>query len=81
MDTMLNILKEAGVPTRLKTGKTMFEMHGLVQLSMRNWLNLKGMGDKWKEGFVAIVADEFPWGDYRNWAACCTTRPKDGYRC
>jgi tetratricopeptide (TPR) repeat protein len=47
-----------------------FEMHGLVQLSMRKWLESHGKEEKFKHQFVSRVAALFPTGDYRNWATC-----------
>jgi hypothetical protein len=47
-----------------------FEMHGLVQLSMRKWLESHGKEEKFKHQFVSRMAALFPTGDYRNWATC-----------
>ncbi|KAK3357871.1 hypothetical protein B0T25DRAFT_517237 [Lasiosphaeria hispida] len=46
------------------------EMHRLVQLSMRNWLEADGLQDKFKQQFVERMAAAFPTGDYGNWATC-----------
>ncbi|KAL8364681.1 hypothetical protein RB595_003793 [Gaeumannomyces hyphopodioides] len=46
------------------------EMHGLVQLSMRQWLEADGLQDKFRRQFVERVAAAFPTGDYSNWATC-----------
>ncbi|KAL8367884.1 hypothetical protein RB599_003683 [Gaeumannomyces hyphopodioides] len=46
------------------------EMHGLVQLSMRQWLEADGLQDKFRRQFVERMAAAFPTGDYSNWATC-----------
>ncbi|KAL8364594.1 hypothetical protein RB595_003740 [Gaeumannomyces hyphopodioides] len=46
------------------------EMHGLVQLSMRQWLEADGLQDKFRRQFIERVAAAFPTGDYSNWATC-----------
>lgn len=47
-----------------------FEMHGLVQLSTRRWLEARGLQETFKEQFVRRMATSFPTGDYSNWATC-----------
>ena len=47
-----------------------FEMHGLVQLSMRRWLEADGLQEKFKQQFITRMAAAFPTGDYSNWATC-----------
>ena len=49
---------------------TAFEMHGLVQLATRKWLNANGQLDRWKEQFIEKLCAEFPRGEYENWAKC-----------
>ncbi|KAL8299074.1 hypothetical protein RB593_009129 [Gaeumannomyces tritici] len=46
------------------------EMHGLVQLSMRQWLEADGLQNKFRRQFVERIAAAFPTGDYSNWATC-----------
>ena len=48
----------------------MFEMHGLVQLSTRTWLETCGLQEKFKQRFVAQMATSFPTGDYSHWSTC-----------
>ena len=43
-----------------------FEMHGLVQLSMRRWLEAGGLQDKFKQQFITRMAAAFPTGGYSN---------------
>ncbi|TVY72483.1 Kinesin light chain [Fusarium oxysporum f. sp. cubense] len=47
-----------------------FEMHGLVQLSMRRWLKDQGLQDKFLEQYITVMASSFPIGDYENWTVC-----------
>jgi len=47
-----------------------FEMHGLVQLSTRKWLEGCGLYEKFKQRFVTQMAASLPTGDYSNWATC-----------
>ncbi|PYH92485.1 TPR-like protein [Aspergillus ellipticus CBS 707.79] len=49
---------------------TSFEMHRLVQLAMRKWLEACGMFEKWKQRFIKILCREFPEGNFENWALC-----------
>ncbi|KAK5400813.1 hypothetical protein LTR06_011234 [Exophiala xenobiotica] len=49
---------------------TTFEMHGLVQLATRTWLEAHGMLERWKQQFVKNLCAEFPTGEYENWATC-----------
>lgn len=50
-------------------GKT-FEMHALVQLAMRKWLQANGKLEQWKHQFIGNLCAEFPTGEYENWAKC-----------
>jgi hypothetical protein len=51
------------------TGKS-FEMHALVQLAMRKWLETNSKLEGWKQQFVSNLHAAFPTGQYENWAAC-----------
>ncbi|KAL8364795.1 hypothetical protein RB595_003867 [Gaeumannomyces hyphopodioides] len=46
------------------------EMHGLVQLSTRKWLEADGLQNKFRQQFVERIAAAFPTGDYSNWVTC-----------
>ncbi|KAF2022622.1 hypothetical protein EK21DRAFT_119566 [Setomelanomma holmii] len=48
----------------------MFEMHALVQLATRMWLEANSELEKWKQQFVSNLRAAFPTGEYENWAAC-----------
>ena len=45
----------------------MFEMHPLVQFAIRKWLEQRQEMERWKETYIAIIADAFPPGRYENW--------------
>ncbi|MCJ1251979.1 hypothetical protein MMC30_009217 [Trapelia coarctata] len=50
--------------------RTTFEMHALVQLAMRKWLEASGQLEKWRQQFVRNLCAEFPTGEYENWERC-----------
>ena len=50
--------------------KNVFEMHRLVQFAMRKWLEQRQELERWKERYIAIMADAFPLGNYENWGRC-----------
>ena len=47
-----------------------FEMHGLVQLSTRKWLEAFGRQETFKQQCIKRIAASFPIGEYENWTAC-----------
>ncbi|KAJ5502805.1 P-loop containing nucleoside triphosphate hydrolase protein [Penicillium fimorum] len=47
-----------------------FEMHRLVQLAMRKWLEAYGQLERWKQQFIEILDHAFPAGDFETWAVC-----------
>ncbi|KAL8873245.1 MAG: hypothetical protein Q9198_007058 [Flavoplaca austrocitrina] len=47
-----------------------FEMHRLVQFATRKWLKQRQEMERWKETYIAIMADAFPPGRYENWKRC-----------
>ncbi|KAI1428853.1 P-loop containing nucleoside triphosphate hydrolase protein [Xylaria sp. FL1777] len=47
-----------------------FEMHGLVQLSTRKWLDIYGETEKFKEQFISRMAQAFPSGEFETWGVC-----------
>jgi hypothetical protein len=54
----------------VNTNGTSFEMHGLVQLAMRKWLEAHGQIERWKHQFIKNLDVEFPTGEYENWERC-----------
>lgn len=51
-------------------GQQAFEMHRLVQASMRKWLEMNDQLEKWIETSTEVMATEFPEADYKTWATC-----------
>lgn len=54
---------------------TTFEMHALVQLAMRNWLEAHGKLESWKRKYIENLSEEFPTGEYENWEKCMSLFP------
>ena len=50
------------------TSGTGFEMHGLVQLATRKWLEANGLLETWKQQFISNLCAEVSTGEYENWA-------------
>jgi tetratricopeptide (TPR) repeat protein len=47
-----------------------FEMHSLVQLATRTWLESEGQLDRWREQFISNLCAELPTGGHENWEKC-----------
>ncbi|OAL56153.1 hypothetical protein IQ07DRAFT_558137 [Pyrenochaeta sp. DS3sAY3a] len=60
---------------RTEIGKQALEMHRLVQLSMRKWLEGKKELGKWVKQSIAALGEAFPDGDYGTWEACKSLLP------
>ncbi|KAK8093420.1 hypothetical protein PG997_000105 [Apiospora hydei] len=45
-----------------------FQMHRLVQLATRRWLQDSGSHERWKEEFISRLSAHLPTGEYENWA-------------
>ena len=52
-----------------------FEMHALVQLATRKWLEANGKLEQWKQCYIKNLSAEFPTGEYENWTYCRTLFP------
>jgi citrate lyase synthetase len=65
----LDILRDFCLVATNNDGNVL-EMHGLVQLSMRKWLEVDQLQDKFKNQCIEQMAAAFPTGDYINWAKC-----------
>ncbi|KAL4745419.1 P-loop containing nucleoside triphosphate hydrolase protein [Aspergillus terricola var. indicus] len=48
----------------------LFEIHRLVQLSVRVWLDIHNELEQWQEKSRGIMAQMLPNGDYENWVQC-----------
>ena len=58
------------VRTREQREQQSFEMHRLVQLSTRKWLELNQQLQKWRKKSLQNVALAFPNGQFETWPAC-----------
>ncbi|KAL9577919.1 MAG: hypothetical protein Q9203_007282, partial [Teloschistes exilis] len=47
-----------------------FEMHALVQLAMRKWLEANEQLEKWKQQYIRSLSAAFPSGEYENFPTC-----------
>ena len=54
----------------ISMNETTFEMHGLVQLAIRKWLEASNQLERWKQQFIKNLSTVFPTGDYENWTKC-----------
>ena len=52
-----------------------FEMHALVQLATRKWLEANGQLEQWKQCYIKNLSAEFPNAEYENWTYCQTLFP------
>jgi hypothetical protein len=59
----------------INTDGTTFEMHGLVQLATRKWLEAHEQQERWKQRFIKNLDAELPTGKYENWVRCQTLFP------
>jgi hypothetical protein len=55
--------------------RTIFEMHGLVQLAMRKWLEKHRQLERWKQKYIGKLCEEFPNGEPENWQKCMALFP------
>ncbi|RAO74323.1 uncharacterized protein BHQ10_010335 [Talaromyces amestolkiae] len=54
----------------INVDRTTFNMHSLVQLATRRWLEVNGELEKWKQQYIQNLSAVFPTGEYENWAQC-----------
>jgi tetratricopeptide (TPR) repeat protein len=62
-------LRDYSLVTATADEKT-FEMHSLVQLATREWLESQQQLDKWRAQFISNLCSELPTGEYENWEKC-----------
>ncbi|KAI0907663.1 P-loop containing nucleoside triphosphate hydrolase protein [Ustulina deusta] len=65
----ITTLRNYCLVTTNETGDV-FEMHGLVQLSTRKWLDVCGETEKFKEQYISRMAQAFPHPYFENWGIC-----------
>jgi hypothetical protein len=56
-------------------GGEFFEMHRLVQIATRRWLESDGKIQEWKGKAIKRMAESFPNGEYENWVTCGVLLP------
>ena len=54
----------------VERGSTRFEIHRLVQLATRKWLERYQELERWQGMAMEVVSNAFPNGDYKNWEIC-----------
>ncbi|KAI9764473.1 MAG: hypothetical protein M1840_008399 [Geoglossum simile] len=60
---------------RAEIGKQSFEMHRLVQLSMKSWLKTNEQLSKWVKESIKVLTAAFPSGGYETWTDCQVLLP------
>jgi hypothetical protein len=55
---------------REQAGGSTFEIHRLVQLSTRKWVELKKQLERWQSEAIKVIARLFPSGQYETWSDC-----------
>ncbi|TVY62681.1 Nephrocystin-3 [Fusarium oxysporum f. sp. cubense] len=55
---------------RVEIGMQSFEIHRLVQLSMRKWLEANKQLNKWTKESIRVLTAAFPNGEYPTWMDC-----------
>ncbi|KAI4854646.1 hypothetical protein E4T44_00021 [Aureobasidium sp. EXF-8845] len=65
----VNTLRDYSFITVTKESDT-FEMHDLVQLATRTWLEDQGQFHRWQGRFISRLCAEMPEGDYEDWQEC-----------
>ncbi|CAI7622745.1 unnamed protein product [Penicillium pancosmium] len=55
---------------RLEMSEGLYDMHRLVQLSVRAWLDIDQQLHSWQAKSRVIMAREFPDGNYESWTQC-----------
>jgi tetratricopeptide (TPR) repeat protein len=63
------VLRDYSFVTVTRDAST-FEMHSLVQLATRAWLEGEGQLDRWREQFISNLCAELPTGEHENWEKC-----------
>ncbi|KAI0411916.1 P-loop containing nucleoside triphosphate hydrolase protein [Xylaria grammica] len=65
----VQILRDYCLISTNETGDA-FEMHRLVQLSTRTWLDVHKQAEKFKNQYISRMAMKFPWPEFGNWDIC-----------
>ena len=79
-DTNVNFTKALGTLlafSLIKAGSSGagYELHRLVQLATRKWLEIQGQTELWQGKALSVVANMFPNGIFENWTTCESLLP------
>ncbi|KUJ20833.1 uncharacterized protein LY89DRAFT_455947, partial [Mollisia scopiformis] len=55
---------------REQVGGSTFEMHRLVQLSTRKWIERNRQLERWRSEAIKVITRLFPSGQYQTWSDC-----------
>ncbi|ELR09121.1 hypothetical protein GMDG_03701 [Pseudogymnoascus destructans 20631-21] len=58
-----------------QVGEYIFQMHELVQLATKKWLEVQMQVGRWQKASLHIMAAAFPSGQHETWAACRVLLP------
>ena len=72
-DDVLTLTSYSLITTNEKND--LFEMHRLVQISVKKWLEMNGELEMWKTRYIKIMSDAFPSSHYNNWKICQSLFP------
>lgn len=74
--TSFSLIKVQSVKQlKQQVGEHLFEMHDLVQLATRKWLEEQMQLGRWQKASLRVMAASFPDGSYETWAACRAVLP------
>ncbi|OAF61950.1 hypothetical protein VC83_01568 [Pseudogymnoascus destructans] len=74
--TSLSLIKlQSTKQPEQQVGEHLFEMHDLVQLATRKWLEVHMQVGRWEKASLRIMAAAFPSGKHETWAACQVLLP------
>ncbi|KAJ4329639.1 hypothetical protein N0V95_010170, partial [Ascochyta clinopodiicola] len=66
---------QAREQSEVRLQEQLFEMHSLVQLATKKWLELREQVNVWQKAALRIMAAAFPSGQHETWVACRTLLP------
>jgi hypothetical protein len=47
-----------------------FEMHRLIQLTTKRWLELQNTLSSWTSRYIVLMHNNYPWPEYESWNKC-----------
>ncbi|KFY77721.1 hypothetical protein V498_09277 [Pseudogymnoascus sp. VKM F-4517 (FW-2822)] len=73
--TSFSLIKAQNTKPEQQVGEHLFEMHDLVHLATRKWLEVQMQVGMWQKASLRIMAGAFPSGQHETWAACRVLLP------